>query len=219
VTVALDALRVAYADVSAVVVGLDEAASGQPSGCAGWAVRDLVFHLLGDAQGALVALNTPAMGLADRDAVSYWLDSPGRDDPDSRGLRGLRTMASVWPLGHLSSTLCETAHAVVRCAAQVQPEDLVSTQGHVLAVRDLLATLVVEAAVHHLDLVVSLDHCGPGPEPLAVVRRTLDGLLGRPVPVRWDDQTWARAGTGRRALSKAERDALGPDAERLPLLR
>ena len=91
-------------------------------------------------------------------------------------------------------------------------------QGHVLGVEDLYATLAVEAAVHHLDLVVDLDRPGPGPAPLALVRRTLDGLLGRPAPVRWDDMTWARVGTGRQQLSADERKAMGSDADRLPLL-
>ena len=45
---------------------------------------------------------------------------------------------------------------------------------------DLLSTLTVEAAVHHLDLVLRLDRPGPAAGPLAEVRRVLEGLLGRP---------------------------------------
>jgi hypothetical protein len=88
----------------------------------------------------------------------------------------------------------------------------------VLTARDLVATFAVEAAVHHLDLVGELDRPGPRAEPLALVRQTLDGLLGRPVPVAWDDRTWALAGTGRRPLDAAERQAFAADADRLPLL-
>jgi hypothetical protein len=43
------------------------------------------------------------------------------------------------------------------------------------------------------------------------------GLLGRPVPVDWSDEHYARAATGRAPLSAAERLALGADADRLPL--
>jgi uncharacterized protein (TIGR03083 family) len=212
-------LRTAYDDLARVVDTLDEAASWQPSGCPGWAVRDLVFHLLGDAQRALVALASPAAGPADRDAVTYWTDAPGRDDPESRGLRATRTMASAWRLDHLVTTYRETTQAVVTLAGNVPPQALVATQGHVLRVRDLLATLTVEAAVHHLDLVAHLRRPGPAPGPLRVVRRTLDGLLGCPVPYPWDDETWVLVGTGRRPLTEAEREALGTHADRLPLLR
>lgn len=215
----LDALRCAYADLSEIVAGLDEPASWRPTRCAGWAVRDLVFHLLGDAQRALVALATPSAGPADRDAVTYWTDAPGGPDPDSRGLRATRTMASAWRLSGLVDTYVETAEAVVALAARARPDDLVATQGHVLRVGDLLATLTVEAVVHHLDLLLDLDRPGPAPASLAVVRTTLDGLLGRPAPGGWDDETWVLLGTGRRASTADERTALGADADRLPLLR
>lgn len=150
--------------------------------------------------------------------MTYWVDSPSGKDPESRALRATRTMASAWRLDYLTQTYRETTAAVLTLAESTPPDRLLVTQGHVLQARDLVATLGVEAAVHHLDLVVCLDRPGPGAAPLALVRRTLDGLLGRPVPVPWDDETWARVGTGRRALHEAERTALGADAARLPLL-
>lgn len=214
----LAALQVAYADVAGVAVSLDEQDSWQASGCAGWAMRDLVFHLLGDAQRALVALGTPVPGPADRDAVSYWTDAPSGDDPDSRGLRATRTMASAYRLDHLTGTYAETARAVLSTAAHVPAESCIATQGHVLRVEDLLVTLTVEAGIHHLDLVAHLDRPGPSELPLGLVRRTLDGLLGRPAPSGWDDTTWALVGTGRRPPNAVERQALGADADRLPLL-
>lgn len=215
----LDALRIAYGDLTALATSLDEAASWRPTGCAGWAVRDLVHHLLGDAQRALVALATPAAGPADKDATTYWITAPGAPDADSRGIRASRTMASQWRLDFLTASYAETAAAVLTLAGRAAPEDLIATQGHVLSVADLLATLVVEAAIHHLDLTVDLDRAGPRPEPVAVTRATLDALLGRPTPAEWDDEQWLRAATGRADLTDEQRDYLGPDAERLPLLR
>jgi len=210
-------LRTAYGDLVALVAGLDEPASWQPTGCAGWAVRDLVLHLLSDAQRALVALHTPAGGPADRDAVTYWRDAPGRSDPGSRELRAVRTLASTYGLEALRQQHAETSRAVLVAAERVPPDALVATQGHVLRAGDLLETLVVEAALHHLDLVVALDRPGPAAGPLAAVRRTLDGLLGRPCPVPWDDAAWARAGTGRRPLTADEQAAFGEGV--LPLIR
>ena len=81
----------------------------------------------------------------------------------------------------------------------------------------LLSTLTVEAAVHHLDLVVHLDRPGPAAEPLAEVRRVLEGLLGQALPSSWDDVTAARRGTGREPLTAADRAELGSAADAFPL--
>lgn len=212
-------LRTAYGDLCHLAAELTEASSWQPSGCLGWTVRDLLLHHMSDAQRALVALATAAAdGPCDRDAVTYWIDSPGRSDPESRQLRATRTIASAYRLDGLRTMYLETLQAVVALAAQVSPSAVAPTQGHALRVDDLLSTLVTEAALHHLDLVAHLAAPGPSASPLAVVRRTLDGLLGHPAPADWDDRTWAMLGTGRRALGPHERIALGKDACRLPLL-
>lgn len=202
-----------------MATSLDEDTSWRPTACVGWSVRDLIQHLLGDAQRALVALATPADGPADKDATTYWLDSPGAPDADSRGIRATRTMASQWRLEYLTATYAQTAAAVITMAGRAAPADLVSTQGHVLRVDDLLATLVVEAAIHHLDMTVDLDRAGPGPGPIAMTRRTLDGLLGRSTPAAWNDEQWVRAATGRSELTVEQRTHLGPDVARVPLLR
>jgi hypothetical protein len=42
-----EVLRVAYSAFGAVVRGITEESSWLPTGCAGWAVRDLIYGLLG----------------------------------------------------------------------------------------------------------------------------------------------------------------------------
>ena len=44
----------------------------QPSGCTGWLVRDLVCHLVIDAQDVLITLVTPAETEPTCGAVIYW---------------------------------------------------------------------------------------------------------------------------------------------------
>ena len=212
------ALRIAYSDLTTIAATLDEHDAWQPTRCAGWAVRDLLVHLLGDVQRGLVALATPAAGPADRDAVSYWAGASGIDDPEFRELRAQRTIASAWALGPLARTFGDTSRAVVTLAERSSPDALVAAQDHVMRVDDLVTTLAVEAAVHHLDLVVALGRPGPRAEPLAQVRRTLDGLLGRPAPAEWSDEWWALVGTGREPLGGRERRELGAEAALLPLL-
>jgi hypothetical protein len=87
----------------------------------------------------------------------------------------------------------------------------------VLTPADFTATLVVEAAVHYLDLTVHLPAAPPPAAALALVRRVLDGLAGQPLPSSWDDVSCALKGTGRAPLDSADRAELGPLAGRLPV--
>lgn len=219
-------VREAYRQLAAAVATMTDERSWLPTGCVGWSVRDLVFHCLGDAQRGLVALHTPAHTLADRDAVTYWSD--WRSDPSGAGAaagrRFTRVVASMFLHAlQLRDLYVETATAAVHAAEQADPGALIATQGHVLTAGDLLSTLAVEATIHHLDLAASLcdgpdaEAVMPARSGLAEVRRTLDGLLGQPVPIDWDDVTYARKGTGRAPLTPAEQQQLGALADRFPL--
>ncbi|WEO93594.1 maleylpyruvate isomerase N-terminal domain-containing protein [Streptomyces sp. FXJ1.172] len=213
------ALRAAYGAASEVVAGLGDEESWLPSGCTGWAVRDLVFHCLGDAQRGLVALHTPSPKRVDRDAVTYWQDWRPNPVGAANGRRWARVNGSMFlDFGQLRGLYLETLAAAGHAAEAADPARRVATQGHVLTAGDLLTTLAVEATVHHLDLTVALPHApGPASEGLAAVRATLDGLLGRPALPQWSDAHYARVGTGRSPLTEAERAALGPAADRFPL--
>ncbi|MEU0009104.1 hypothetical protein ABZ079_33830 [Streptomyces sp. NPDC006314] len=106
----------------------------------------------------------------------------------------------------------------MHAAHAADPTRRVATQGHVLTAGDLIATLAVEATVHHLDLTHRLPLApAPSPEGPAAVRAALDGLFGRPAPPEWRDDHYARVGTGRTVLTDAERAALGAAADRFPL--
>ena len=77
------ALAQAYDGITRVVADLDDDALQRPTRCRGWVVADLLFHLLCDAQRALVTLASPADGPADTDDVSYWRSFPAGADPDA----------------------------------------------------------------------------------------------------------------------------------------
>ncbi len=94
----------------------------------------------------------------------------------------------------------------------------VSTQGHVLETADFVVTLVVEATIHHLDLVANLEGgADPAAAAVALTTTTLAGLLDAPRPGRWDDRPYLRKGTGREPLTEADHAALGPAASSIPL--
>ena len=223
----LDALAAGYRKVTDVVTGLSEAELMLPSGCAGWAVTDVLYHQLLDAQRALVAFATPVPGPADRDDVTYWAAFAPQDGEAGTRARAeaaaharfVRVAASAYPPGTLARVWSETAAAAVR-AARAATAAAVATQGHVLRPADFTATLAVETAVHYLDLTVNLPSApAPDPPSLALVRRVLDGLARTPLPASWDDASAAVKGTGRVPLTDADRALLGPLAERVPLLR
>jgi hypothetical protein len=112
----------------------------------------------------------------------------------------------------------ETAPAAVRLAG-LAPYPVVATQGHALTVPNFLGTLAVEATIHHLDMIVEFPAAPlPSSRCLALVRRTLDGLLGTPVTIAWDDTTYALKGTGRSPLTDTDRTHLARLANRFPLL-
>jgi hypothetical protein len=216
---ALAALDASYDALRTTVRALDDSGSWLPTACEGWSARDLVVHCLEDARRALVALHTPATQAPDRDGITYWKDWAPDPVGAANGRRFTRVVASMflqWP--QLQELFLETTAAVASAARGAAPDLCVATQGHRLYAHDLLRTLAVEATVHHLDLTAyAADAPPPSTLGLAEVRRTLDGLLGRPVPVDWDDEHYARAATGRLPLTEEERAALGSDADRIPL--
>ena len=210
-------LGTALGDLAAVLETVSEEESWEPTGCRGWSVLDLGFHLLEDAHRALVDLGSPVDGPPDTDAVGYW--RPGRPSPhDGDDLWSARVAASVQGgIATIARRHREAAEAVGVTAGRLRLDDVVRSQGAAMTVADDLSTMVVEAAVHHLDLVVRLDRPGPAGGPLAEVRRVLEGLADRALPDRWDDATAARRGTGRERLTAADRLELGPAAAAFPL--
>ena len=220
-----DDLEAGYQNVTAVADGLADAELMLPSRCAGWAVGDVLYHQLLDARRALRTFASPSGDPPDVDDIDYWRGfSPPGGDPGAPGsaeaaahARHVRIVASAYPPGALAWEWRETAAAACR-AARACPHPAVTTQGHVLRTTDFIATLVVEAAVHYLDLTVGLPSAPPPDvRSLALVRRVLDGLLGTEMPGGWDDRTYALKGTGRLPVTAAERAAIGALADRLPL--
>ncbi len=213
----------AYVQVTDLAAGLDDASMMRPSLCAGWAVGDVLYHQLLDARRALRTFATPGRGPADRDDISYWRpfsadgDIPPGSAAAAEHARHVRIVASAFGPAKLAWEWTETAEAARR-AAKACPFQMVATQGHVLRAADFMATLAVEAAVHYLDMTAGLPGASPcDPVALGLVTRVLDGLLGGSPALGWGDETYVLKGTGRIALTEAERAQLGPAAGRFPL--
>jgi uncharacterized protein (TIGR03083 family) len=213
-------MAASYRAVTADLERLSEEDLARPSRCLGWTRADLLYHMLLDARRALVTFATPAAGTADVDFVSYWAPfRPGAEGYDAHA-RFVRRAASAYRSDLvIVAQWSETAAAAVYAASALPADAKLATQDHVLAAGDFLATLAVEATIHHLDLAAG-DHAlaGPSGPGLDITRETLDGILGQPVPASWDDVGYALKATGRAQLTAEDRARLGALADRFPLL-
>ncbi len=191
----------------------------RPSGCAGWLVRDLVCHLVIDAQDVLITLVTPAEGEPTVDAVTYWklVEPPTGDDPLDALIP--RLAAAYGDPKLLKFHLDDVGSAAGRAAALADPAALVSTQDEILTAGDYLSAYVLEWTLHHLDLVAHLTSVdGPPAETLAAARAALEKIAGAPFPAALSDADALLVGTGRRSPTDAENAALGDLAARIPFV-
>lgn len=209
-----------WAALRAAVAGLADEDFARPSGCSGWLVRDLVCHLVIDAQDVLITLATPATGDPTHDAVTYWnvTDTPPAGDDPLDALT-VRLAAAYEDPGLLKFHLDDVGSAAGRAAGLAGPGQCVRTQDMVLTVVDYLTAYVLEWTLHHLDLIAHLPHTpGPLPESLTRARALLEEIAGAAFPASWSDQDALRIGTGRRTPTATESAQLNAMARKLPLI-
>ncbi|MBW5250455.1 maleylpyruvate isomerase N-terminal domain-containing protein [Streptomyces sp. P01-B04] len=215
----MDLFSHTWAALRAAVAGLPDEDFVRPSGCIGWLVRDLVCHLVIDAQDVLITLATPVASEPTRDAVTYWEVSttpPTGDDPlDALTVRLAAAYEEPWLLRfHLD----DVGSAAGRAAVLADPTGRVGTRDEVFTVDEYLTTYVLEWTLHHLDLIAHLpDAADPPPEGLARSRALLESIAGAAFPASLSDRDALLIGTGRRAPTEAETARLGSLATRLPL--
>ncbi|MFI6451741.1 maleylpyruvate isomerase N-terminal domain-containing protein [Streptosporangium amethystogenes] len=192
----------------------------RPSGCTGWLVRDLVCHLVIDAQDVLITLVTPAHTEPTRDAVTYWdvaQTPPTGDDPlDALTVR----LAAAYEEPRLLKFHLDDVGSAAGRAAELTDLGLrVGTRGEVLTAGDYLSAYVLEWTLHHLDLVAYLpDAADPPAEGLIRSREMLEQIAGTGFPASFSDQDALLIGTGRRAPTDTEKAELGELAAKLPLV-
>ncbi|MDX8141143.1 maleylpyruvate isomerase N-terminal domain-containing protein [Lentzea sp. BCCO 10_0061] len=182
-----------------------------PSGCAGWLVRDLVCHLVIDAQDVLITLVSPSDAEPTHDAVTYWSVShtpPTGQDPLDALI--VRLAAAYEDPELLKFHLSDVGEAAGRAAILADPAAGVGTQGMALTVESYLGAYVWEWTLHHLDLRAHLPHVPEPPaETLTRCREILETIAGSAFPTSFSDTDALLVGTGRRAPTEAERAELG----------
>lgn len=212
----------AYGQVSSLLTRLDPADFWLPTTASAWCVQDVVFHLLLDTQRALITYASPTTEPADVDAASYWHAFRPGQDPRAEAAQARFVRLGSAAYGSSASLVgqwTETAAAAVRAAGTITLATRVRTQGHVLEVADFTSTLVVEACVHHLDLVAHLD-APPEPDPVVLghTRTVLELIADEPLPSTWSDRRAVLLGTGRTTPTDRDRASARLLVSRLPLL-
>ncbi|MFG2356352.1 maleylpyruvate isomerase N-terminal domain-containing protein [Streptomyces sp. NPDC048521] len=191
----------------------------RPSGCTGWLVRDLVCHLVIDAQDVLITLVTPAETEATVDAVTYWnlVEPPTGEDPLDALIP--RLAAAYGDPRLLKFHLDDVGSAAGRAARLADRALRVSTRDVVLTAGDYLSAYVLEWTLHHLDLIAHRPSATEPPaETLAAARASLEKIAGTPFPASFSDSDALLIGTGRRTPTDADKAALGDLAAKLPLV-
>jgi uncharacterized protein (TIGR03083 family) len=209
-----------WAALRAAVADLDDEDFSQPSGCADWLIRDLVCHLIIDAQDVLITLATPTDAAPTRDEVSYWdiADEPPSGDDPLDALT-IRLAAAYQEPRLLKFHLDDVGSAAGRAAELADPYGRVSTRDQILTVADYLCAYVMEWTLHHLDLTAYLPHVSQPPaEGLARSREMLEKIAGTMFPASLSDADALLVGTGRRAPADAEKAELGELAGKLPFV-
>ncbi|MEU6240298.1 maleylpyruvate isomerase N-terminal domain-containing protein [Streptomyces sp. NPDC047024] len=216
----MDPFSLSWTALRETVAALPDPDFARPSGCAGWLVRDLVCHLVVDAQDVLITLVTPADTPPTHDAATYWTVThtpPTGDDP--LDALTVRLAAAYEDPALLKFHLDDVGSAAGRAARLADPATRVATQDMVLTTADYLSAYVLEWTLHHLDLVAHLPDAPPPPaEGLAASRALLERITGAPFPTGMSDTDALLLGTGRRAPSAGERARLGALATRLPFV-
>ncbi|MFJ4952512.1 maleylpyruvate isomerase N-terminal domain-containing protein [Streptomyces sp. NPDC088760] len=216
----MDLFSRSWAALLTAVGALPDEDFARPSGCAGWLVRDLVCHLVIDAQDVLITLVTPTAAEPTRTAVTYWNVTgtpPAGDDP--LDALTVRLAAAYEEPRLLKFHLDDVGSAAGRAAELADPDQRVSTQDMVLTVGDYLSAYVLEWTLHHLDLIAHVPGAAQPPaEGLARSRAMLEEIAGASFPGSWSDQDALRIGTGRRGPTDTERTQLGALASKLPLV-
>lgn len=200
------------------VSALEPGDFAEPSGCAGWLVRDLVCHLVIDVQDVLITLATPSDAPATADAAGYWSIVEPPDGTDPLDALIPRLAAAYQDPDLLRFHLEDLGSAARRAVRRADPAQHVRTQEMILRTDDFVGAYVLEWTLHHLDFLVGAPSLPvPSPPSLGWSRRLLEQAIGQALPEPLSDADALRLVTGRRAPAPGDVDLLGPDlASSLP---
>ncbi len=177
----------------AACAGLSEIELLDPSRCRGWSRLEVLVHVRAGLDELAAGIGIRTDHAPDHDAAGYWASHPDdRDEDPVPHILWLRRTASAYlrpgsALRHLVATADRAAAAVAAAGPGT-----VLFQGKAMAFGDILATWVVELAVHELDL-----DAGGTPAGIRLARRTVEAVADANLPAVAQDVEAVVAGLGR----------------------
>jgi uncharacterized protein (TIGR03083 family) len=222
VTEPIEALEAETAHAQPFLAGLVAEDWLRPTRCPPMNVRELAVHALRGAYRIVELLARPVRDAEpEKDAVTYYRYDPAaigvgvvaRAQEESAARPADTDLASEW------ATAWKQALEAARAAIDDDP--VIASPLGTIRLRQYLRTRCVEVTIHLMDLEHALGgEPDPSPEGLEAACDVLRGLLGTDLrPLGMDDVRFALVGTGRGALSAAEREMLGPLSDSFPLLQ
>jgi len=189
--------------------------------CPAWDVKGLVGHLWRDVDRLATCLDLEPASEPTCDGASYFRAYDPVADAPSIAEQSLEVADRYDGGAAAVAAFDEHRRACIAAVRPLAAERLVRTRIATMRLDEFVKTRVLELAVHGLDLADALA-CAPwislGGETVTVA--ILEELLAGPLPssIARDPVGFIDRGTGRRALSDADRAALGALADRFPLL-
>jgi uncharacterized protein (TIGR03083 family) len=217
----LKALRGECELVSQLTLGLPEEDFSKATRLPAWNVKELLGHLYRAVDRTNTALDEDEPPAADSDSITYWrIYDPATDSPATAD-RAKEVAAQYGSGQQLAAALDTMWRKALGRAADTAPGRVVHTWGPSLMLEEFMKTRVLEVTVHRMDL---NDALGLPPDPtddgLTITADILLGLMEAepPAPPPWNRVEFLEKGTGRTPLSEADRQRLGSQADRFPLL-
>lgn len=219
------ALRDECEAVSELVQVLDESDFATPTRCSEWNLKELFAHIVRDVDRINTALGSEPPARVTHDASTYFRSydaTPGGADAMGVAQRSKDLAAEYSTGAALVEAWNDLWPRTLERAADADRARIVVTFGPALTFDEYLKTRVLEVTVHRMDLEDALGERGWGTDSaVSIVDDILVGLLGTEPPrsLDWDVVDFIEAGTGRRALTDAERKKLGIRlSKKFPLL-
>jgi len=220
---AIKALAQETLALSAVLDELTPADLTRPSNCPPWNVQELIVHTADS-----IAIRSPLPTAEPPSTLSSAADyyrRPERDTPEYR-------QRNVDQTQQLARTVLDGA-SPAQWFSQISRDTLAQLRNddpnrpvmirgrNAMRLADWVTTRVISVAAHGLDVAITF-----GRQPwttstaLTVIRPVFVDLLGAepPAALQWDDHRFLATATGRRPLTDHERELLGPQQRRFPVL-
>jgi uncharacterized protein (TIGR03083 family) len=227
----MDAMIQQLLELRAVAADLSDDDIVRDTRCPGWRVAELIGHCEGMVLPLVGESAQPVEGAPEIDRVDVYR----RTDQGRSGVVGVKgpevdrkifDRVVQYTSGRRPDQLRMSFLFAIDGAVRVLPEipgDRVVIRPPSyprMTHRELLASRIVEMAVHTTDIADAVGHPEHiPPAAAAVVTGIFDPLVGGTMPeaLGWEPIDYISCATGRRSLTSEERGVLGPLAENFPL--